>query len=161
MPSFDVVSKTDIPEVDNANQGALREISTRYDFKNSKSSIERENEELTLIGDDKYKIDQVQQILRTHLVRRKLDTGSFLFEKVEDGRGGLLKQLVKIKQGIDKEVSQKINKDIKAMKLKVQIEIRGDEMRVSGKKRDILQDTIQKIKNLNLSQPIQFINFRD
>tara|TARA_B100001057_G_scaffold291127_1_gene291158 strand:+ start:960 stop:1445 length:486 start_codon:yes stop_codon:yes gene_type:complete len=161
MPSFDVVSKTDIPEVDNAIQGALREISTRYDFKNSKSSIERENEELTLIGDDKYKIDQVQQILRTHLVRRKLDTGSFLFEKVEDGRGGLLKQLVKIKQGIDKEVSQKINKDIKAMKLKVQIEIRGDEMRVSGKKRDILQDTIQKIKNLNLSQPIQFINFRD
>ena len=114
-----------------------------------------------MIGDDKYKIDQVQQILRTHLVRRKLDTGSFLFEKVEDGRGGLLKQLVKIKQGIDKEVSQKINKDIKAMKLKVQIEIRGDEMRVSGKKRDILQDTIQKIKNLNLSQPIQFINFRD
>lgn len=161
MPSFDVVSKTDIPEVDNAIQGALREISTRYDFKNSKSSIERENEELTLIGDDKYKIDQVQQILRTHLVRRKLDTGSFLFEKVEDGRGGLLKQLVKIKQGIDKEVSQKINKDIKAMKLKVQIEIRGDEMRVSGKKRDILQDTIQKIKNLNLSQPIQFVNFRD
>ena len=72
-----------------------------------------------------------------------------------------MKQLVKIKQGIDKEVSQKINKDIKAMKLKVQIEIRGDEMRVSGKKRDILQDTIQKIKNLNLSQPIQFINFRD
>ena len=161
MPSFDVVSKTDIPEVDNAIQGALREISTRYDFKNSKSSIERENEELTLIGDDKYKIDQVQQILRTHLVRRKLDTGSFLFEKVEDGRGGLLKQLVKIKQGIDKEVSQKINKDIKAMKLKIQIEIRGDEMRVSGKKRDILQDTIQKIKNLNLSQPIQFVNFRD
>lgn len=161
MPSFDVVSKTDIPEVDNAIQGALREISTRYDFKNSKSSIERENEELTLIGDDKYKIDQVQHILRAHLVRRKLDTGSFLFEKVEDGRGGLLKQLVKIKQGIDKEVSQKINKDIKAMKLKVQIEIRGDEMRVSGKKRDILQDTIQKIKNLNLSQPIQFVNFRD
>ena len=161
MPSFDVVSKTDIPEVDNAIQGALREISTRYDFKNSQSTIERENEELTLIGDDQYKIDQVQQILRTHLVRRKLDTGAFIFEKVDDGRGGLLKQKVRIQQGIDKEISQKINKDIKALKLKIQIEIRGDELRVSGKKRDILQDAIQKIKALNISQPLQFINFRD
>ena len=161
MPSFDVVSKTDLSEVDNAINGAMREISTRYDFKNSQSKVTRESDEVELIGDDQYKIEQVQQIFRTHLVKRKLSSGSFDFSNVENAKGGLLRQKSKIIQGIEKEISQLINKKIKETKLKVQVSIRGDELRVSGTKKDMLQDAIQIIKNLDIKQPLQFINFRD
>ena len=98
MPSFDIVSKTDIAEVDNAINGAMREISSRYDFKNSQSSIKRETDEIHLMAEDNYKIDQLQQIFRTHCVKRKLSTGAFEFSKIEDARGGLLKQHSKIIQ---------------------------------------------------------------
>ncbi len=161
MPTFDIVSKTDIAEVDNAINGAMREISNRYDFKNSKSNITRESEELELMAEDQYKIDQVQQIFRTHLVKRKLSSGAFEFSKIEDARAGMLRQKAKIIQGVDKEVSQKINKTIKDSKLKLQVSIRGDELRVSGNKRDALQKAIELIKSLEFKQPLQFINFRD
>ena len=161
MPTFDIVSKTDIAEVDNAINGAMREISNRYDFKNSKSIISRESEELELMAEDQYKIDQVQQIFRTHLVKRKLSSGAFEFSKIEDARAGMLRQKAKIIQGVDKEVSQKINKTIKDSKLKLQVSIRGDELRVSGNKRDALQKAIELIKSLEFKQPLQFINFRD
>lgn len=161
MPSFDIVSKADFAEVDNAINGALREISTRYDFKESKSNIIRNENNITLIGDDNYKIDQVQQILRTYFVRRKVDTGFLEFESIQNSSGGLLKQNVKLKIGIDKEISQKINKEVKSKKIKVQLEIRGDEIRISGKKRDILQECISFVKSLKFKQPLQFINFRD
>ena len=161
MPTFDVVSKTDLAEVDNAINGAMREISTRYDFKNSESKITRESDEIDLIAEDQYKIDQVQQIFRTHLVKRKLSSGAFNFSKVEDARGGMLRQKSKIIQGVDKEVAQLINKTIKNSKLKVQVAIRGDEIRVSGNKRDDLQSAIEMIKELGIKQPLQFINFRD
>ena len=161
MPTFDIVSKTDIAEVDNAINGAMREISNRYDFKNSKSNISRESEELELVAEDQYKIDQVQQIFRTHLVKRKLSSGAFEFSKIEDARAGMLRQKAKIIQGVDKEVSQKINKTIKDSKLKLQVAIRGDELRVSGNKRDALQKAIELIKSLEFKQPLQFINFRD
>ena len=161
MPSFDIVSKADFAEVDNAINGALREISTRYDFKESKSDIIRSENNITLIGDDNYKIDQVQQILRTYFVRRKVDTGFLEFESIQNSSGGLLKQNVKLKIGIDKEISQKINKEVKSKKIKVQLEIRGDEIRISGKKRDILQECISFVKSLKFKQPLQFINFRD
>ena len=161
MPSFDIVSKTDLSEVDNAINGAMREISTRYDFKNSQSKISRENEEIELIAEDQYKINQVQQIFRTHIVKRKLSTGAFNFSKVEDARGGLLRQNSKIIQGIEREISQLINKTLKNSKLKVQVSIRDDELRVSGNKRDTLQTVIQMVKDLKILQPLQFINFRD
>ena len=161
MPTFDVVSKTDLAEVDNAINGAMREITTRYDFKNSESKITRESDEIDLIAEDQYKIDQVQQIFRTHLVKRKLSSGAFNFSKVEDARGGMLRQKSKIIQGVDKEVAQLINKTIKNSKLKVQVAIRGDEIRVSGNKRDNLQSAIEMIKELGIKQPLQFINFRD
>ena len=150
-----------IAEVDNAINGAMREISNRYDFKNSKSNITRESEELELMAEDQYKIDQVQQIFRTHLVKRKLSSGAFEFSKIEDARAGMLRQKAKIIQGVDKEVSQKINKTIKDSKLKLQVSIRGDELRVSGNKRDALQKAIELIKSLEFKQPLQFINFRD
>ena len=161
MPSFDIVSKTDLAEVDNAINSAMREITTRYDFKNSQSKISRESDEIELMAEDQYKIDQVQQIFRTHLVKRKVSTGAFDFSKIEDAKGGMLRQKSKIIQGIEKEISQLINKKIKETKLKVQVSIRGDELRVSGSKKDMLQDAIQIIKNLDIKQPLQFINFRD
>ena len=161
MPSFDIVSKTDLAEVDNAINSAMREITTRYDFKNSQSKISRESDEIELIAEDQYKIDQVQQIFRTHLVKRKVSTGAFAFSKIEDAKGGMLRQKSKIIQGIDREISQKINKIIKNSKFKVQFAIRGEEIRITGAKRDVLQEVIQTIKNLEIKQPLQFINFRD
>ena len=113
------------------------------------------------MAEDQYKIDQVQQIFRTHLVKRKVSTGAFDFSKVEDARQGMLRQKSKIVQGIEREISQKINKIVKDSKLKLQIAIRGDEIRVSGQKRDVLQEAIQLIKNMGVKQPLQFINFRD
>ena len=161
MPSFDIVSKTDLAEVDNAINSAMREITSRYDFKNSQSKISRESDEIELMAEDQYKIDQVQQIFRTHLVKRKVSTGAFEFAKIEDAKGGMLRQKSKIIQGIDREISQKINKIIKNSKFKVQFSIRGEELRVTGAKRDVLQEVIQTIKNLEIKQPLQFINFRD
>ena len=161
MPSFDIVSKTDLAEVDNAINSAMREITTRYDFKNSQSKISRESNEIELMAEDQYKIDQVQQIFRTHLVKRKVSTGAFAFSKIEDAKGGMLRQKSKIVQGIDREISQKINKIIKNSKFKVQFAIRGEALRITGAKRDVLQEVIQTIKNLEIKQPLQFINFRD
>ena len=161
MPSFDIVSKTDLAEVDNAINSAMREITARYDFKNSQSKISRESDEIELMAEDQYKIDQVQQIFRTHLVKRKVSTGAFDFSKIEDAKGGMLRQKSKIIQGIDREISQKINKIIKNSKFKVQFTIRGEELRITGAKRDVLQEVILTIKNLEIKQPLQFINFRD
>ncbi len=161
MPTFDIVSKIDLAEVDNAINGAMREIGSRYDFKNSKSNIIREELKINIVAEDKYKIEQAQQIIRTHFVKRKLDTSALDFLSIMDGRSGLLKQDINIKQGIDKETSQKIIKEIKNNKLKVQCSIRGEELRVSSNKRDILQDAIQIIKNKKFNIPLQYINFRD
>lgn len=161
MPSFDIVSKLDIAEVDNAINGSMREIANRYDFKNSESKILRIDNEIEIIAEDQYKVDQVQQIFRTHLVKRKLSSAAFNFSKVEDARGGMLKQKSQIIQGIDREISQTIHKNIKNSKLKVQVSIRGEELRVNGAKRDLLQKAIQITKELNIKLPIQFVNFRD
>ncbi len=161
MPSFDIVSKTNLFEIDNAIDGARREISTRYDFKDSKSQITRNEVAIELIGDDNYKIEQVQQILRTYCVRRKVDTRFLEFLNIQNAAGGLVKQEVNVKQGIDQQISKKINKDIKSIKLKVQVEIRGEELRVTGKKRDSLQECIEFLKSKNYDIPLQFINFRD
>ena len=161
MPSFDIVSKLDIAEVDNAINGSMREISNRYDFKNSQSKISRIDDEIEIIAEDQYKVDQVQQIFRTHLVKRKISSAAFNFSKVEDARGGMLRQKSEIIQGIDREISQAIHKNIKNSKLKVQVAIRGEELRVTGAKKDLLQKAIQITKDLDVKLPIQFINFRD
>ena len=138
MPSFDIVSKVDLAEVDNALNGAMREITSRYDFKNSESKIIRVDNQIELMAEDQYKIEQVQQIFRTHLVKRKLSSGYFQFSKVEDARGGMLRQKSPIIQGIDKDISQIINKTIKNSKLKVQVSIRGDELRVTSNKLSLI-----------------------
>ena len=104
MPTFDIVSNTDLAEVDNAINGAMREISTRYDFKDSESHISRENDSITLIAEDNYKIDQVQQILRTHFVKRKLETSCLVFSSIESAKSNTLRQKASIVQGIEKEI---------------------------------------------------------
>jgi len=161
MPSFDIVSKTDLPEVDNALQSARREIETRYDFKGSHCSIERAENALTINADDDFKLKQVQELLRGHMAKRKVDTRAFDFQKPEKASGQSLRQTVAIKQGIDRELAQKIVKQMKGSKIKVQVAIQGDELRVSGKKRDDLQDAIALVKEQKYDHPLQYINFRD
>jgi len=161
MPSMDVVSKTDMAEVENAIQGAMREIGTRFDFKGSKCSIEVVESTLVVIADDDLKLKQVDELIRGYLTRRKVDAGAFEFGPGQKASGNTLRQVVTIKQGIDREVAQKITKAVKGSKMKVQVAIQGDELRVSGKKRDDLQATIAMIKDLKIDLPLQFINFRD
>ena len=161
MPSFDIVSRTDLAEVDNAVQGAMREIATRYDFKGSSCSIERSDETLVIRADDDFKLKQVQELLRGHLARRKVDAGAFDFAKPEKAAGNSLRQTVTVKQGVDRDLAQQLVKAIKGAKLKVQVAIQGDELRVSGKKRDDLQEAIALVKGLEIEQPLQYVNFRD
>ena len=161
MPSFDVVSRTNIEEVDNALQGAMREIGTRYDFKGSKSSIVRTENALTIVADDDLKLKQVQELLRAHLAKRKVDAGAFDFGEPEKATGNMVRQTVTIKQGVDRELAQRLVKEVKGSKLKVQIAIQGDELRVSGKKRDDLQAAIALFRQMKIALPLQYVNFRE
>ena len=161
MPSFDIVSRIEMPEVDNAVQGAMREIGTRFDFKGSASSVERADQTLLIKADDEMKLRQVQELLRGHMAKRKLDVGSFEFQKPEKAFGNSLRQTVLIKQGVERELAQKIVKTIKGMKTKLQVAIQGDELRVTGKKRDDLQAAIATLKESKIAQPLQYVNFRD
>ena len=161
MPSFDIVSKTDMAEVDNAMQGVAREIGTRFDFKGSKCTIERKEALITILADDDMKLRQMQELLKGHVVRRKLDAGALEFKEPQKASGNALRQEVVVKQGIDQTLGKRIVKEIKDSKLKVQVSIQGDELRVSGKKKDDLQDTIAFVRGLKIEQPLQFVNFRD
>ncbi len=161
MPSFDIVSRTDLQEVDNAVQGAMRDISTRYDFKGSYCLIERSVETLVIRADDEFKLKQVQEMLRGYMAKGKVDAGAFDFAKPEKASGNTLRQTVTIKQGIERDLAQQVVKAVKGAKLKVQVVIQGDELRVSGKKRDDLQNAIALVKELKITQPLQYVNFRD
>jgi uncharacterized protein YajQ (UPF0234 family) len=161
MPSFDVVSKTDLNEVDNALQNIAREIATRFDFKNSKSKIERAESVLTLNADDQPKLKQMHELLKAHMVRRKIDPSALEFKDPERASGDMVRQEIIVKQGIDRELAKELVKAIKDAKLKVQAAIQGDELRISGKKRDDLQEAIALIRTLKVEQPLQFVNFRD
>lgn len=161
MPSFDIVSRTEIPEVDNAVQGAMREIGTRYDFKGSMCAVERKDETLEIKADDELKLKQVQELLRGHLAKRKIDVESLDFQKPEAAFGNSMRQTVLIKQGVERELAQKIVKTLKGSKMKVQVAIQGDELRVTGKKRDDLQSAMALIKESKIGQPLQYVNFRD
>jgi uncharacterized protein YajQ (UPF0234 family) len=162
MPSFDVVSRTELPEVDNALQGAMREIETRFDFKGSQCSIERVDEVITVKADDDLKLKQVHELLRGYLAKRKVDHKALEFKEPEKATGNSVRQSILIKQGIERDLAQKVVKAVKAAKLKnIQVAIQGDELRVSGKKRDELQAAIALIKEMKLEQPLQYVNFRD
>jgi uncharacterized protein YajQ (UPF0234 family) len=161
VPSFDIVSKTDLTEVDNALANIAREIATRFDFKNSQSKVTREEAVITLLADNEPKLKQLHELLTTHIVRRKLDPSALDYKDPERASGDMVRQQVVVKQGIDRELAKRLIREIKDSKLKTQASIQGDELRISGKKKDDLQETIALVKRLKVDQPLQFVNFRD
>jgi len=161
MPSFDVVSRTDLMEVDNAIHGVEREIKQRFDLANTKCSVSRSENTMTLIADNNMKMEQVVELLRLYLAKRKVELGAFDFGTPQNAGGGVLRETVSIKQGIDGDLGRLISKEVKRTKMKVQVTIQGQELRVSGKKRDDLQATMSLIKAMEKQQPVQFVNYRE
>ena len=161
MPSFDIVSRLDMAEVDNALAGLTREITTRYDFKDSKSSITRQESNLLILADDELKLRQLHELLKMHLTRRKVDAGALEFKPPEKASGNMQRQTVVLKQGIDRELAKRLVREIKDSGLKVQAAVQGEELRVTGKKRDDLQAAIALLRGLKIEQPLQYVNFRD
>ncbi len=161
MPSFDAVSKVDKAELTNTVDQVSREIGQRYDFKGTSAKIEQAEDSVILFGDSEFQIKQIQDILYARAAKRGIDMSSFDPQKIESIGGDKAKQLMKIKQGIDKELAKKMVKLVKDSGLKVQAAIQGDEVRVSGKKRDDLQACIALFRGAKLGQPLQYINFRD
>lgn len=161
MPSFDIVCKTDLAEVDNALANMQREMSQRYDFKGSNSKIERKEAEIVINADDDLKLKQMHELLQGHLARRKIDAGVVEYKTPEKAAGQAVRQVAILKQGIDKELAKRIVKEVKGAKFKVQVAIQGDELRVTGKKRDDLQAVIEHVKELSIDLPLQYVNFRD
>jgi hypothetical protein len=160
--SFDVVSKVDLQEVQNAVQQASKEIVTRFDFRGSKSKIEWNEKELalTLTSDDDHKLKSVVDILETKLVKRGVAVKSLDFQKVEPAAGSTVRQIVKIQQGIPIEKARAIVKAIKDSKIKVQASIQSDQVRVAGKSRDDLQSVITLLRGEDFGLPLQFLNYR-
>ena len=161
MPSFDVVSRLDFQEIDNAIGNATREIINRYDFKGSDTSIERKENEVTVITDDELKLNQVHDLIVTHLVRRKVDPLTLSKKSMEKAGGNKVRQLYNLIEGIEQSIAKKITADVKSSKIKVQVKINGNELRVDGKKKDDLQSVMQMIEDSNIGIPLQFVNFRD
>jgi hypothetical protein len=161
MPSFDIVSKVDPQEIDNAVNQTRKEVGQRYDFKGSKTEIELEKEAILILSDDEYKVKAVVDVLQSKLVRRGVSLKALVYQTIEPAGGGLAKQKIDVQQGIDTEKGRKIVKLVKDSKIKVQVQIQGDQLRVSGKKRDDLQNVIALLKEQDLGLPLQFLNFRD
>ena len=161
MPSFDVISKINHQEFDNALSNCLREISNRFDFKGLQISIDRKDKLITTIAPDELKLKQVNELLQTHLIRRKVDPRVVSMKSSESASGGSIRQISELKEGISQENAKKVIADIKKLKLKIQIKIQGDELRVDGKKKDDLQEAMNAIKSIDIGLPIEFINFRD
>jgi len=160
MPSFDIVSEIDLHEVANAVDQANREIGTRYDFKGSNARVELAEDRITLDAESEFQIDQIKTILFNKLAKRGVDIGS-LEEGQPETRGGRSRLAFTLRQGIDKDTARRIVKRIKDSKLKVQAAIQGDQVRVTGKKRDDLQDVIADLRQADMGLPLQFTNFRD
>jgi cyclic-di-GMP-binding protein len=160
--SFDVVSKVDLQEVSNAVQQASKEIGTRFDFRGSKSKIEWNDKELqlTLTSDDEHKLKSVVDILETRLVKRGVAIKSLDFQKVEPAGGSTVRQIVKIQQGIPSEKAKEIVKAIKDRKMKVQASIQADQVRVSGRAKDELQEVMALLRGGDFGVPLQFTNYR-
>ena len=161
MPSFDVVNKLDYQEIDNAIGNTIREIENRYDFKGSKSSLQRKEKEFIIITEDELKLNQIHGLIISHLVKRKVDPLCISKKNIEKISGSKLRQIYTLIEGIDQSIAKDIVSKIKKLKIKVQVKINGNELRVEGKKKDDLQYVMQTINESNLKIPIQFTNFRD
>lgn len=161
MPSFDVVSEIDMQEMDNAVNQVIKEITTRFDFKGGVASIELADGAITVVGDSVNRVDTITEILRAKMVKRKLDAKCLEYGDKEDASGGNKRQQITIKQGVSTELGKKIVKLIKQEKMKVQAAIQGDQVRISGKKRDDLQAAMALIRPMDADRPLSFTNFRD
>jgi len=161
MPSFDIVSQVNEQEVKNAVEQTNKEITNRYDFKGSDARVELTKLDLTVFADDEFKLGQVMDVLRQRLAKRSVDVRCLESGSIERISGDKVKQAVKVKVGIPVEKGKEIQKLIKDSKLKVQGSIQGDAVRVSGAKKDDLQNAMQLVKKAVTDVPVQFINFRD
>ena len=160
MPSLDIQSEIDSHELLNAIDQANRVISNRYDFKGTDSKFLLDNEEITLNSEEEFQINQMMPILRESLVKRKIDVKSLDPQKIETSNFRA-SQKIYLKSGIDRELAKKITTLVKQSKLKIQAHIQGEQIRISGKKRDDLQSIMTIIKDANFDIPLQFVNFRD
>lgn len=160
MPSFDVVSEVDLQEVRNAVDQANREVGTRFDFKGVDAGFELSDAEVKLRAEQEFQLNQMMDILRQKLVKRKVDVGCMEIKEPETSLNAARQQVI-IKQGVDTETAKKMVKAVKASKIKVQAQIQGDQVRVTGKKRDDLQQVITLLKAADYGLPLQFNNFRD
>ncbi|WP_028561367.1 YajQ family cyclic di-GMP-binding protein [Paenibacillus pinihumi] len=158
--SLDIVSKVDMQELVNAISQAEREIETRFDFKGSKSSIKLEKEDVIVASDDDYKLSSVIDILQTKMIKRGVPIKNLDYGKIEPASGGTVRQRIKLRQGIEQDVSKKINILIRDSKLKVKSQIQGDQLRVSGKSKDDLQAVMQLLRGADLPVELQFTNFK-
>jgi uncharacterized protein YajQ (UPF0234 family) len=158
--SFDIVSKVDFSEVTNAITLTMKEIQTRYDFKGSKSEVTLDKEELVLVSDDEYKLDQLKDVLLGKLIKRNVPIKNLDYSKIERASGGTVRQRAKLVQGIDKENAKKINTIIKNSGVKVKSQVQDDQVRVSAKSRDDLQKIISAVREADLTVDVQFINYR-
>jgi hypothetical protein len=161
VPSFDIVSRVDLAEVDNAITGIRREISTRFDFKGSKSTIDRNEGEILLVADDDLKLKQMHELLKVHLTRRKVEAGALDYKTPEKAAGNTVRQTIALRQGIGADLARQLVREIKDSKMKVQAAVQGGELRVTGKKRDDLQNAIALLRGLKIEQPLQYVNFRE
>ena len=158
--TFDIVSQVDLQEVTNAVNQALKELQTRFDFKGSKSEINYDGEQITLVGDDEFKLKNVVDILEAKMVKRGINLKALSYGKIEPSAKDTVRQRVNLIQGVDKELAKAITKLVKESKLKVQASIQNDQVRISGKNRDDLQGIMQIIKEHEFNIPLQFINYR-
>ena len=160
--SFDIVSKIEMQEIKNAIEQAMKEVAQRFDFKGSKSEIklEEKNNEILVSSDDEYKLKSLIDILQSKLVKRGISLKALTYEKIESALGGTVKQNIKLQQGIPSEKAKEVVKVIKETKIKVQSQIQGDQVRVTGKNRDDLQAIIKLLRERDFGIDMQFINYR-
>lgn len=161
MPSFDIVSEVDVVEIKNAVEQCNKEVSNRFDFKGSDARVEQGDKVLTVFADDDFKLEQVIDVLKTKLSKRNADIRCLDYAKVEKVSGNKVKQAITVKVGVDTELAKKLVRLIKDSKLKVQASIQGDAVRVSGAKRDLLQECIAMVRKEVTDFPLQYNNFRD
>ena len=160
MPSFDIVSKVDMQEVDNAVNQTIKEIIQRYDFKGSKSQVTLEKDALRILTEDDFRLKSIIDILQSKCIKRGISLTALQYGKAESASGGMVRQLITIQQGISKEKGKEINAVVKETRLKVQSQIQEDQVRVTGKNIDDLQEVIKVLKEKDLGVELQFVNFR-
>ena len=163
MPTFDIVSRVDMQEMDNAINQVKKEIGTRFDFRGSKTQIDldRKDAKIQVLTEDEMKLRAIKDMLIAKAVRRSIEAEALAFGDSERAGGDMVRQTVTINNGIDIETARKVVKLVKDAKLKVQAAIQGDEVRITGKQRDDLQNVIGTLKEADLGMPLQFVNYRE